>query len=125
MLQIDLLESAAWRFSLDVKDAEGNVVDMDGADCLFIMSDTNEVEVGRASTASGGIVAGPGPEDDNAFYRLTVTVPWDDHSTLDVADEFKNINGFLFVKEDGEWLWNGTQQFRVFASPSITGATGV
>lgn len=119
---LDLSATSKWEFDLDIRDSSGPV-DMTGLDCFFVLASKAGSEVARATTASGTIVAVTGPTGAGRS-RLQITIGTDEHSALDVDHGFVWIEGDLAVQFDDDYEWLGKREFRVFAGPSWTGATG-
>lgn len=123
-MHVDLSATSIWKIDIDVTDDSGPV-DMTGLSCLWVMSTrADNTEVARATTASGTIQIVTGPSGATGRSRLTVTIDEDDHDALAVPSGFVMIDGNLSLVVTGGYEWLGKQQFRVWAGPNWTGATG-
>lgn len=121
-MHIDLSATSIWKIDLDISDDEGPV-DMTGLPCIWVMATRpNNTEIARATTASGGIVAVTGPTGTGRT-RLQITIDEDAHP-MTFTGGFVMVDGDLSLAVTGGYEWLGKKEFRVWAGPNWTGATG-
>lgn len=123
-MHVDLSATSIWKIDLDITDDEGPV-DMTGLSCIWVMSTRpDNTEVARATTASGTIVAVTGTTAGaTGRTRLQITID-DDAHPLSFTGGFVMIDGDLSLVVTGGYEWLGKKEFRVWAGPHWTGATG-
>lgn len=122
-MHVDLSATSIWKIDLDVSDDDGPV-DMTGLDCIFVISSKpDNAEIARATTASGTILAVTGASGSTGRARLQVTID-DDAHPMSFTGGFVMVDGDLSLVVAGGYEWLGKKEFRVWAGPNWTGATG-